>query len=156
MSAGALDQDLRQRGFKLTRQRREILRIMADSPRLLTAEELLLGVKKTHPSVSLSTIYRNLDHLSQLGLITRLDLGDGQGRYNLQLSGGHRHHRVCLRCGYVKEVPCPSYEARDPDDGFVVTGHRFEIYGYCNTCHNEASPSSELPPEEIAPRRQKE
>lgn len=150
-SEAAMDYDLRQRGYKLTRQRREILRIMAESPRLLTAEELLSGVKKVHPSVSLSTIYRNLDHLSKLGVIARLDLGDGQGRYNLQLSGGHRHHCVCLGCGYVNEVPCPVYEARDPDDGFVVTGHRFEIYGYCSTCCTHAAPSAEAQTEKRRP-----
>lgn len=128
--------ELEQKGFKLTRQRRELLQVLRNSPVTLTAEDLHKRVLDHQPGVSLSTIYRNLDLLVAEGLACKVELGDGQARYEARRQHDHHHHLVCLGCGRSEHLDCPMPELEKALDqrGFRVTGHRFVVYGYCAAC----------------------
>lgn len=123
-------------GYKITPQRRLILEVLQDSDRHLTAEEIAESIRKLQPSVSVATVYRNLNLLVDINLVSKLDLHDGPARY--ELNRGHNHHMVCLDCGTaIKLGVCPMQdEIKDVinENGFEVLGHHFEITGYCKQC----------------------
>ena len=86
------------------------------------------------PGVGLVTVYRTLHLLSELGLVRRLDLGDGP-RY--ELAEDHHHHLICEACGSVAEFEqCPLDLVRLPEvgDNFEVRAHSLEVYGRCSSC----------------------
>lgn len=129
-------QKLSSQGYKITPQRRLILEILKDSNRHLTAEEIAERAKQHQPSISVATIYRNLNILVDIDLLSKLDLHNGPARY--ELNQGHDHHMVCLSCGAaIKLGMCPMHgEIKKTIDekGFLVNGHHFEITGYCKDC----------------------
>lgn len=129
-------QKLTDSGYKITPQRRLILEVLKESNRHLTADEIAARVKSMQPSVSVATIYRNLNLLVEMGLISRLDLHDGPARF--ELFQGHNHHLVCLKCGRaIKLDACPmqgEIQKIIEENGFKVAGHHFEVTGYCKYC----------------------
>ncbi len=92
------------------------------------------GIRDRCPDVGLVTVYRTLDLLSELGLVRRLDLGEGP-RY--ELAEDHHHHLICEDCGSVSEFEqCPLDLERLPqmEKGFQVKSHSVEVYGRCASC----------------------
>jgi len=133
----AFKEQLAARGYKITPQRRLILEALNDADRHLSADEVAAQVKKIEPSISLATIYRNLNMLVDIHLVSRLDLHEGPVRY--ELNRGHNHHLVCLGCGLaVKLDVCPmqgEVQKIIDQEGFQVDSHHFEITGYCRDCN---------------------
>lgn len=127
-------------GFKITPQRRMILDILNNSTRHLTAEEIANEVKKIQPSVSIATVYRNLNLMVDINLLTRLKLHNGPARY--QINHGHNHHLVCMACGEAVSLDiCPMQEkiAQIVEEmGFKVDDHYFEITGICKDCQENS------------------
>jgi len=123
-------------GYKVTPQRRIILQVLADSSRHLSAEEIADHVRKIESSISVATVYRNINLLVETGIVSKLDLHDGPARY--ELNQGHNHHLVCLSCGTAIKIGyCPMQgELKNfiEVNGFVVDSHHFEITGYCRDC----------------------
>lgn len=130
--------DLKARGLKLTPQRIEILRVLAAAGAPLSAQEVFITVRKTLPSISLDTVYRNLALLTQDGLANQVNLQVKESaRFEFQTPGHHHHHLVCLGCSKsicVETCPLPTDIKSTEDPGFKVVGHAFEMYGYCSTC----------------------
>lgn len=125
------------RKCKLTPQRREILRVLVRARTHLSAREIFDRLRRKNPGISFDTVYRTLSILKDLHIVNQLDFQDGRSRYELNRQE-HHHHVVCLRCGGAWEIRgCPvehmSVEDKGPAD-FQVTGHRFEIFGYCRDC----------------------
>ena len=127
---------LSDRGYKVTPQRRIILQVLSDSHRHLSAEEIAEEVKQIEPGISVATVYRNLNLLADIGIVSRLDLHEGPARY--ELNQGHNHHLVCLGCGNaIKLGFCPmqgEIKKIIEESGFEVDSHHFEITGYCQEC----------------------
>lgn len=123
-------------GYKITPQRRLVLEVIMKSDRHLTAEEVAEQVREIQPSVSVATIYRNINLLADLGLLSRLDIHAGPSRY--EVFQGHDHHMVCLQCGTaIKLGICPMEEEilqAAQAVGFSVGSHHFEITGICKEC----------------------
>ena len=97
---------LKARGLKTTKQRLAILDTLANRPdQHLTAEEIYDIVKTRWPNIGLATVYRNIQLLSEMHLIDKLNLEDGFIRYEIadpeEGSGHHHHHMICLSCGKV-------------------------------------------------------
>ena len=97
---------LKERGLKTTSQRMAILRVLLSQPEChLTAEEIYDLVKKDWPDIGLATVYRNIQLLSEMNLIDKLNLDDGYVRYEIgdqdQKSHHHHHHMICVSCGKV-------------------------------------------------------
>lgn len=123
-------------GYKVTPQRRIILQTLADSSRPLSAEETAGQIRKIEAGISVATVYRNINLLVAIGVVSKLDLHDGPARY--ELNQGHNHHLVCLNCGSAIKIDfCPMQEDLKgliAESGFEVDNHHFEITGYCRDC----------------------
>jgi Fe2+ or Zn2+ uptake regulation protein len=124
------------RGYKITPQRRLILQILKDSNRHLTAEEVAERINELQPGISIATIYRNLNILVDIRLLSKLDLHQGPARY--EVNQKHDHHMVCLDCGVaIKLGVCPmqgTIQKIIDQNGFQVDSHHFEVIGYCKEC----------------------
>lgn len=120
---------MRGAGFKATPQRVAVLGALAAEQ-----HQSMGDLRRRCPEVGIVTVYRTLDLLSELGVVRRLDLGDGP-RY--ELAENHHHHLVCESCGYVSEFDeCPLDPARliSTSPGFEVRSHSVEVYGKCAAC----------------------
>lgn len=129
-------QILKERGYKYTGKREEIIRICSDEKRYLSAKDILERIKEQFPNLSFDTVYRNISTFVDLGILEETEL-DGEGKFRLACSnsGHHHHHVICTECGKTSSLPgCPmNLMATIPAD-FMVTGHKFEVYGTCKEC----------------------
>jgi len=87
-------------GYRLTPQRMMILSAIERSDDHISAEEIYAQVVAKYPNVNISTVYRTLELLKRLGLVTETDLGGGRLRYH-PVGKGHHHHLVCQECGAI-------------------------------------------------------
>jgi len=90
-------------GYRLTPQRIMILSAIENSDSHISAEEIYLQVRACYPHMNISTVYRTLELLSELGLVTETVMGDGRVRYH-SIGKGHHHHLVCQKCGEIIDV----------------------------------------------------
>ena len=83
--------------------REVILNLLSRTSKHLSAKEIYSSLYKSHPGIGMTTVYRTLDLLASMGLVTKLVLGDGQSRYELKSSEKeeHHHHLLCTRCGKI-------------------------------------------------------
>lgn len=99
-NAKASDETLRQRGYRLTPQRHLILSVIQEADEHLSIDQIVERVQARNPYVSLSTVYRTLELLRELGLVRENHLSGEQPRY--EAAGGTAHHHlVCRRCRAV-------------------------------------------------------
>ena len=116
-------------GYKATPQRLAVWEAIAGGQ-----HQRLEEIRDRCPGVGLVTVYRTLELLSGLGVVRRLDLGDGP-RY--ELAEDHHHHLICEGCGSVAEFEqCPLDPARLPQvwSDFEIRAHSLEVYGTCADC----------------------
>lgn len=139
-----LKEDLKQRGYKLTPQRRAILDgLVKNEGKHLTVEEIYDEVKIECPEIGLATVYRTVLLLEEMGIIYRLDLEDGCARYELvHENENHRHHHlVCSNCGKVIEVEGDLLETlEDKIESkykFKIMDHSVKFFGLCDECQSE-------------------
>lgn len=126
---------------RMTRQRSVILDTLLSMRSHPTADELYAVVRRQLPSVSLGTIYRNLDVLARSGQVRKLDTGGSQARFDAELEP--HHHVRCSACGRVDDVAIArENRIRRPEKsmhGFSITGYRIEYDGFCPDCRNGSS-----------------
>ena len=116
-------------GYKATPQRLAVLRALAAEQHQSMGE-----IRRRCPEIGIVTVYRTLDLLAELGIVRRLDLGDG-ARY--ELAEDHHHHMICEACGDISEFEeCPLDPERLPleHSEFEVRSHSLEVYGRCAEC----------------------
>ncbi|WP_349407842.1 Fur family transcriptional regulator [Pseudalkalibacillus sp. SCS-8] len=125
---------LKENGYKHTRKRQMFLELFSAERRYLTAKDVLEHLKTSFPGLSFDTIYRNLAVFTELGILEETELdGEKHFRYSCSTSG-HHHHMICLQCGKTNAIEaCPMRDIQSKD--FLITDHKFEIYGYCQECH---------------------
>lgn len=87
-------------GYRLTPQRIMIVSAIENSQNHISAEEIYAQVVAKYPNVNISTVYRTLELLKRLGLVTETDMGEGRVRYH-PVGKGHHHHLVCQQCGAI-------------------------------------------------------
>jgi len=92
---------LKQKGYRLTPQRRLILDILHSENSHLTADDIYARIKNQLNGVNISTVYRTLDLLENLGLVIRTEYENGHIYHHAEES--HHHHLVCQKCGRVQE-----------------------------------------------------
>ncbi len=128
---------LRAAGYRLTPQRESVLAVIADSKAHLNAEEILQRVRTRYPYLGKSAVYRSLDLLTQLGLVTQTDLGQGRVEYELH-QHPHHHHLVCRDCGTIMQVDHTGFHALEKrlleKYGFEADLDHFAIFGHCRKC----------------------
>ncbi len=140
MPAAGIKDSLRERGVRLTRQRRILLDLIDQSGQHLDAESLYQMAKEKDPKLNRVTVYRTLKLLKEGGLVDELDLmhyGGDQHYYETRLKQEHAHV-ICLRCGKVEEFfGEPLHKLRrqvESHFGFQIVLARTEIGGYCPHC----------------------
>ena len=124
---------LKNKGHKLTVQRRVILDILHGSDGHVTAEEILKQVQARAPGVNKSTIYRTLDLLEELGIVVRSELGERFIFHHAEQ--GHHHHLICHKCGRVldaeEDIFEPLKELLVREYNFVPDMRHLVILGHC-------------------------
>jgi Fe2+ or Zn2+ uptake regulation protein len=133
-----LKQELRKRGYKLTRQRKTILEVLSSSGNIpMTARDIFERVTRLSPGMNFSTVYRNIEILLQENIITRVELHGDAAYYELSEDGKHHHHLVCKGCGNIQAIEYCPLNIPFEKEGFIPVDHRFEVYGYCRNCVDE-------------------
>jgi len=135
---------LKEREFRLTPQREAILRILLDHKDThLTAEEIYHMSRDKNPEIGLATVYRTLDLFEGLGVLSRLDFGEGGRKYELagERERHYHHHLLCLGCGDIIEFNedlLEELEARiAANTNFKIVDHSLRFFGFCQSCRNK-------------------
>jgi Fur family ferric uptake transcriptional regulator len=130
---------LKEKGLKLTPQRRLIADILHEAEAHLTAEDIIAEVRNKMPGVNKSTIYRTLELLEQTGCVFKSETGDRFIYHHAE--EGHHHHLTCLKCG--KTIDCsenlflPVEKSLADRYGFKVNFRHMVIEGLCENCKNK-------------------
>ncbi len=127
---------LRSRGGRVTSSRRILLQVLFAAEGHMSAEALADAVQRQAPDVHLSTIYRNLEDLEHLGVVSHSHLGHGPSSY---LLASHAHaHFICGGCGVMIEAPDEMFRglarAAATKLGFTIDPKHFAILGRCADC----------------------
>ena len=120
-------------GYRITRPRREVIETVLQRSRPFTSEQLVQEL----PEISRATIYRTVEIMASVDILTRLLDSTGHPAYIVG-EPGHRHHLICSRCGYVVAFTTCPIEATVRELGqnhdFAIEGHSLEIFGLCGHC----------------------
>ncbi len=137
--------DLRQRGYRLTPQRQLVLEAV-DALEHATPDDILVEVRRTASGVNISTVYRTLELLEELGLVSHAHLGHGAPTYHL--ADRHHHlHLVCRDCSEVIEadvsVAAEFTGKLRQTFGFETDMKHFAIFGRCADCGRKAAEAAD-------------
>ncbi len=121
-----------------TRQRSELEGALRTAGGFRTAQELHEEMRRQGSRIGLTTVYRNLQTLSEMGAVDALRNADGESIYRLCGTDAHHHHLVCRSCGTSVEIASEEVE-RWADrtaraHGFTGVTHTAELYGDCARC----------------------
>jgi len=126
----------RRGNLKITPQRLEIFREIASSTDHPSAEDIHRKILKKMPTVSHDTVYRTLSTLLENRAISRVEVLDESGRYDINLEA--HHHLVCVRCKKVKDIYWPEFDSLKIPSGNENWGSISQIHaelrGVCSDC----------------------
>jgi Fur family ferric uptake transcriptional regulator len=129
---------MRDRGFRVTPQRQLILDTICESGGHTTSEEIYERVHAKAPAVNLATIYRTVDFLRKLRLITEMHMG-GKTYYEIAGEAPH-HHLVCRQCGATQAIGHEKLESMfaeiERERGFYVDVEHLPLFGLCKQCRD--------------------
>lgn len=131
---------LHEAGYRRGGARRAVLELLGGERCAMTARDVEDRLRTQGREVGRASVYRALEQLDELKLVTRLDVGQGMARYEPVLpSGDHHHHLVCERCGRVTPFQDPALEEAIEQltrstRGFRVAGHDVVLRGACAAC----------------------
>ncbi len=135
-----------ERQLPLTPQRLAIAELLLNSPRHLSAEELIESLASNGLKVGTATVYRTIDVLLESGLLVERDRGEGFRRFEPQRELPHHEQLLCTVCGRVEEFRDAALERMTSrvaeSHGFVRERHRLVIYGTCADCSRVADPAA--------------
>ncbi len=127
---------VRARGGRATASRRAVIEALLAGDHHVTADEIATRVAADHPDVHRSTVYRTLDRLQEVGVVTHVHLGHGPSTFHL--ADRPHHHAVCSRCGAVVEVPAEALDGvadrLRAEHGFELASQHFALSGLCRDC----------------------
>jgi len=128
---------LGEKGYRLTPQRLMILEQVEAAEGHVSAEEIFQRIRIRYPNLNISTVYRTLELLKDLALVTETDMGDGRVRFHVMDKGRH-HHLICLICGQVLDLGeaefKPLSDLLATRYGFRADLHHLAIFGRCKSC----------------------
>ena len=140
----ALVDQLRQRGFRLTRQRAVILQALSELDGHASVEQVYAQACNHSPEIDLSTVYRTLETLCELRVLSCADLGQGCAQFEI-VTGAPHHHLICQGCGQVMVLDhsylAAAAEAIHRDFGFDPIFDHFAIFGLCSDCRADETAS---------------
>jgi Fe2+ or Zn2+ uptake regulation protein len=131
-----LSERLRERGLRATSQRLVMNRLLRQSNRHLSAEQLLDEASEQLPGVSLPTVYATLELFEQLGIVRRVNGGGGTLLWDTRADA--HHHMICRNCGRIEdmETPLDLERARRSAarSGFHPDRAEVVVSGLCSSC----------------------
>lgn len=136
-----LAETLRARGLHLTAQRQAILEVIFGCPGHICAEHILGAVSDRRPTLRMNktTVYRALDLLIDLDLVTEHKVGDGPAQYE-SASRGRHSHLICRRCGRSQDMNQQLVQALREGlrfhHGFDAELESYPIFGLCADCRH--------------------
>jgi Fur family peroxide stress response transcriptional regulator len=129
-------------GFRLTPQRRAVLRALLFSDKHPGAEELFRQVKGEYPDLSLATVYKCLDMLKAMEEVLQLEFRDGSSRFDGRRPASHAHV-ICTRCGAIEDATADPFTWCSDnvaiETGYRLDRYRFDLYGLCPDCQTQAT-----------------
>lgn len=142
-----------------TMPRNAVLSFLKSTGEHVSAKDVYRELQRAFPGLGLTTVYRTLDLLNRAGIVTKINAGDGQYRYEHAAGGekGHHHHLICTSCGKIQDYR--DFEAEELElvkktesiltrkFGFEISGHNIEFLGKCSSCL-AVRPGGERPAEE--------
>ncbi len=126
------------KGLRNTKNRNLVYNVLDQAVVPVTAERIFLKLKETDTAINLSTVYRILEIFVDKGIVQKLNWSDDNKAVFELNRCEHKHYLVCISCKQVVPVggcPLEQYEKLLQDKmKFAVTGHKLEIFGYCENC----------------------
>jgi len=136
-------------GYRMTVPRQAIMEVLSGADKHLSAEDIYLEVVKEYPHVGLTTVYRTLELLVDMGIVFKFDFGDKRARYELVEGprAAHHHHLVCTNCNRIIEYTEYLDEEKEFLDraekglskkyDFEIKNHIIQFYGLCDKCRKK-------------------
>jgi len=135
-------------GYRMTIPRQVVLNALVDDSGHPSAEDIYFKIHNKYPDIGLTTVYRTLELLVQMGVVSKFDFGDGRSRYELyedfKGSKQHHHHLVCTSCGRIIdytdfiedeiELIKRTEKGLSEKFGFKIADHVIHFYGLCDKC----------------------
>jgi len=135
---------LQEKGYRLTPQRMLVIEALHRADGHISAEEIYEQLHSRYPYSNISTVYRTLELLKELNLVTETDFGDGRVRYHVA-EKGHHHHLVCYWCGKITDLDESAlYPLKDTllhNYGFEADLRHLAISGECSECRRKGGQS---------------
>jgi len=132
---------------RYTQGRRRVIELLATAGRPLTLPDLL----ELDRSLPQSSVYRNLDVLERVGLVTRITALPDYAYFELsEPLLGHHHHLICISCGTIADVRLGDETERLLDQaldiaaeraGFTPVHHELDLHGHCSICLTDPAPT---------------
>ncbi len=126
---------------RTSRQRNEIARLLAESNRFWSAQEVYDKLREQGKTTGLATVYRGLNTLVETGFIDSIRNPEGE-RVFRKCSTGHHHHLICKECGKTIEISATQIETWAnriaEENGFTSVNHNIELTGLCASCTPDA------------------
>jgi Fur family peroxide stress response transcriptional regulator len=128
---------LKTRGYRITPQRLEVVRILASSGGHPSIEAIYDQVKKTFPTTSIATVYKTVSVMKELGEVLELGFSDGGNRYDGKRPFPHPH-LICLTCKKIIDPDLSTLSELTQeliaDTNFQVETYRIDFFGICPEC----------------------
>lgn len=130
--------ELRERELPFTQQRESVARVLFESTRHLSADEVAEELRRRGEQIGKATVYRSLALLVELGLATEHDFDEGFRRYQMQIGAAQYDHMICTACGKVTQFRDPALsrtlEGVARDAGFSAITRQIKMFGTCRDC----------------------
>ncbi|PAV28656.1 transcriptional repressor [Virgibacillus profundi] len=127
---------LKEKGYKTTGKRKEILAYFEKADGYRTAKDLIQFMESRYKGISFDTVYRNLHLYNKVGILETTEL-NGEKQFRMNCTHHHHHHFICNDCGKTKKIEvCPMDEVQNTLAEYAIEGHKFEIYGLCPVCQS--------------------
>ena len=128
-------------GARNTRQRAAVVEVLQEIDRFASAQSIHQELTQRGQKVGLTTVYRTLQSLTEIGAVDALNSETGETLYRHCLSDLHHHHLVCTSCGRSEEIEGGPVEqwAKEmaASHGYTLSGHDAEIFGTCAACQQK-------------------
>ncbi len=128
---------LRERQFRITPQRLEVIKILAASYGHPSVESIFKKVRANFPTTSLATVYKTVTLLKEMNELLELGFPDGSNRYDGNNPAPHPH-MICSQCGKIIDLDIMNLDKLTSEavkeTGFKILSHRLDFFGLCPEC----------------------
>ena len=136
LSVKTLTERFRESGQKVTPQRVAVFEVLCERGGHPTVDQIYQEVRKRFPMISLNTVYKIMETLVQMKIVSPVSHGQDAAQY--ETDSAPHHHAICMICKRITDVFDPTIGRIRPPraikDQFQVLGHRVEFFGYCANC----------------------